>query len=162
MKTITAQPLSAANFAAYGDVIEVCGEPDFMINNDICQRYHDLAQLDFAAPGRAGISLFNSQACRLPLQLDLVERHPLGSQAFIPMSMNPFLIVVAQDDNGIPGQVEAFLSRAGQGINFHRGTWHGTLTPLHEPGLFAVVDRIGAGNNLELHTFTDPYLIVAD
>ena len=95
----------------------------------------------------------------MPLKLDMVERHPDGSQAFIPMSEHPFLVVVAPDAGGVPGQPQAFRTEVGQVINFHRGTWHGVLTPLHAPGLFAVVDRIGPGSNLEEHWFEEPYII---
>jgi ureidoglycolate lyase len=77
------------------------------------------------------------------------------------MAMVPFLVIVAPDENGRPGTPRAFMTQAGQGINFHRGTWHGVLTPLHEPGLFAVVDRIGDGANLEEFFFDQPYVVVA-
>ena len=75
------------------------------------------------------------------------------------MSMDAFLVVVAEDAAGTPGRPRAFLTRPGQAINFHRGTWHGVLTPLAAPGLFAVVDRIGKGPNLEEHWFDAPYLV---
>ena len=84
----------------------------------------------------------------LPYEFNLVERHPLGSQAFIPMSEHGFLVIVAPDENGTPGAPIAFETQPGQGINFHKGTWHGVLTPLAGTGQFAVVDRIGYGNNL--------------
>ena len=90
-----------------------------------------------------------------------MERHPEGSQAFVPMSYFPFLIIVAADANGTPGKPHAFLSNAGQGINFHRNTWHGVLTPLHAPGLFCVIDRIGKGANLEEFFFDTPYVVVS-
>lgn len=93
----------------------------------------------------------------MPLQL--VERHPMGSQAFVPMSADSFLVVVARDENGIPQDPKAFLTKPGQAINFHRGTWHGVLAPLSEPGLFAVIDRIGEGTNLEEHWFDTDYII---
>ena len=109
--------------------------------------------------GKAGISLFNAQARLLPLVLDMVERHPDGSQAFLPMSLTPFLVIVAPDENGKLGRPRAFLTTAGQGVNYHRGTWHGVLTPLHAPGLFAVVDRIGAGDNLQEHWFDKPFTV---
>ncbi|NRB02117.1 MAG: ureidoglycolate lyase, partial [Rhodobacteraceae bacterium] len=67
---------------------------------------------------------------------------------------------VAPDAGGVPGTPRAFLTAPGQGVNYHRGTWHGVLTPLHAPGLFAVVDRIGDGANLEEHVFDAPYLVV--
>lgn len=153
--SITIQPLTAAAFAPFGDVLDIAGEPDKIINQGMCGRYHDRATLDFA-DGRAGISLFNAQPRKFPITLDMMERHPDGSQAFIPMSMDPFVVVVAPDNEGIPGVPVAFITSVGQGINYHRNTWHGVLTPLHAPGLFTVVDRIGEGPNLQEHWFKTP------
>ncbi len=158
-QSIAVQPLTAKVFAPFGDVIDTGGAPDKIINQGLCGRYHDRARLDFA-DGRAGISLFKSQARRYPILLDMMERHPEGSQAFIPMSMDPFVVIVAPDAGGVPGVPLAFVTAPGQGINFHRGTWHGVLTPLHEPGLFAVIDRIGTSPNLEEHWFDEPIHIV--
>ncbi|APX13386.1 ureidoglycolate lyase [Tateyamaria omphalii] len=145
---ITAQPLTAEAFAPFGDVLDCAGAPDKMINAGLCGRYHDRARLDFG-DGRAGVSLFKAEPRSLPYTLDLLERHPDGSQCFVPMSEHGFLVTVAPDDGGTPGQPLAFVSAPGQAINLHRGTWHGVLTPLHDPGLFAVIDRIGDGANLE-------------
>lgn len=161
MITIKTQPLTAEAFAPYGDVLEAVGAADKFINQGKCGRFHDRAKLDFA-DDRVGLSIFKSETYMLPLKLELVERHPEGSQAFIPMSHNPFLVVVADDQNGTPTNPQAFLTTAGQAVNLHRGTWHGVLTPLYEPGLFAVVDRIGAGANLEENIFEIPYLIEED
>lgn len=158
MTDIRIRPLDAAAFAPFGDVLDCAGQPDRIINQGLCGRYHDRARLDFG-DGRAGISLFRAEPRTLPLRLDMVERHPDGSQAFVPMSMAPFLVVVAPDENGRPGTPLAFETIPGQAINFHRGTWHGVLTPLHAPGLFAVVDRIGQGANLQEHWFDAPYVI---
>jgi ureidoglycolate lyase len=90
----------------------------------------------------------------------MVERHPLGSQAFLPMSLEPFLVIVAPDEGGTPGRPLAFRTAPGQGVNLGRGTWHGVLTPLAAPGLFAVIDRIGDGANLEEHWFEAPYAVL--
>ncbi|MGR3481481.1 ureidoglycolate lyase [Salipiger marinus] len=158
MTRIALQPLTAEAFAPFGDVLDTSGAPDRIINQGLCGRFHDRAALDFG-DGRAGISLFRAEPRQLPLVLDMVERHPEGSQAFIPMSEAPFLVVVAPDEGGTPGRPRAFLTQPGQGVNYHRGVWHGVLCPLSAPGLFAVVDRIGAGPNLEEHWFTEPYLI---
>jgi len=155
---IQIEPLTAEAFASYGDILEAVGAPDKLINQGKCGRFHDKARLDFA-DAKAGVSIFKAEVETLPLSLAMVERHPLGSQAFIPMSEASFLIVVADDDGGVPRNPRAFLTAVGQAINFHRGTWHGVLTPLSEPGLFAVVDRIGEGNNLEEHWFEAPYTI---
>ncbi|PRY19932.1 ureidoglycolate lyase [Aliiruegeria haliotis] len=157
-RVVKIEALTADAFAPYGDLLEASGTPDKWINRGKCGRFHDRARLDFS-DGRAGISIFRGERETLPLQLKMVERHPAGSQAFVPMSADPFLVVVAADDAGVPVSPRAFLTAQGQAINFHRGTWHGVLTPLAEPGLFAVVDRIGAGDNLEEHWFSEPYII---
>lgn len=156
--SIKIEPLTAEAFAPFGDLMDASGTPDKMINQGLCGRFHDRAKLDFS-DGQAGISIFNSEKRTLPLVLDLVERHPEGSQAFVPMSPEPFLVVVASDDNGTPVNPRAFITASGQAINFHRGTWHGVLTPLSKPGLFAVIDRIGDGANLEEHWFERNYII---
>ncbi len=155
---ITPRPLTAEAFAPFGDVLECEGDPDMIINQGMCGRFHDLAKLDFGE-GRAGISLFNAIPRELPYTFDLVERHPLGSQAFVPMSEHPFLVIVAHDLGNTPGKPHAFFTKSGQCINFHRGIWHGVLTPLHAPGMFAVIDRIGDGNNLEEYQFGEPFVV---
>ncbi len=158
LKTINIQPISAEAFAPFGDLLDVTGAPDKIINQGMCGRHNDRAQLDFS-DGRAGISMFHAKPRSLPYTLELVERHPDGSQAFVPMSRHPFLVIVAPDNGGTPGTPLAFVTKPGQAINFHRGTWHGVLTPLHDPGIFAVFDRIGPGDNLQEHWFDTPYLI---
>jgi ureidoglycolate lyase len=157
-REIPIRPLTAAAFAPYGEVLEAEGPPDRVINQGLCGRYHDRATLDFA-DGAAGISLFRSETRMLPYRLEMVERHPLGSQAFLPMSCDPFLVIVAPDAGGAPATPQAFRTAPGQGINIARNTWHGVLTPLHPPGLFAVIDRIGAGANLEEHWFDQPWTV---
>ncbi|MEM1076052.1 MAG: ureidoglycolate lyase [Pseudomonadota bacterium] len=154
------EPLSADAFAPFGDVLHATGAPDKIINQGLCERFHDRARLD-AGDGRLGISLFHAQPRTLPLALDMLERHPLGSQAFIPMHRNPFLVVVAKDNGGVPEEIRAFFTAPGQGVNYHANTWHGVLAPLHPPGLFAVIDRIGAGQNLQEHWFEKPVTVHA-
>lgn len=157
MTLLRAQPLTAAAFAPFGEVLEATG--DFrLINAGLCRRHHDLAGLDFGPGGRAGISVFHAEPRALPYSFDLIERHPEGSQAFLPMTQHPFLIIVAPDPQAEPC---AFITNGAQGINLRRGTWHGVLTPLQAPGLFAVVDRIGATPNLEEHRFAVPFTVIA-
>jgi ureidoglycolate lyase len=158
---IRPKPLTQATFAPFGDVLDVSGAPDKMINAGLCGRYHDRADLDFGEGGRAGISLFDAQPRSLPYSFDLLERHPEGSQAFLPMTAHPFLVIVAPDAHGAPGTPRAFLTAPHQGVNFHRGTWHGVLTPLFSPGFFAVVDRIGDTANLEEVRLDKVYTVVS-
>ena len=158
MSQIKTELLTAAAFAPFGDVLECTGEADKIINQGLCGRFHDRAGMDFT-DGKAGISLFNAEPRSFPYTLDMVERHPDGSQAFIPMSEHPFLVIVAEDLDGKPGKPVAFVTKSGQAINIHRNIWHGVCAPLHAPGLFAVIDRIGSGDNLEEHWFDDPFIV---
>ncbi|RBI73060.1 Ureidoglycolate hydrolase [Roseovarius sp. TE539] len=153
------ESLTADGFAGYGDVIEARGRPDLIINAGRCGRYHDLARLDFG-DGRPGLSVFDAQEVVLPHRVDLVERHPMGSQAFLPLGgAAVMLIVVAGDAGGVPSGLRAFVSAPGQGVNLQRGIWHGVLTPLGGDGQFAVIDRVGAGDNLEEYRL-DPSAVV--
>ena len=158
MTKIPTEPLLALAFAPYGDVLDTTGTPDRMINAGLCARFHDRARIDIA-DGRAGLSVFDAVARSLPYAFDLVERHPLGSQAFVPMTQASFLVIVAPDEHGTPGTPRAFLTNGAQGINLHRGTWHGVLTPLQAPGLFAVLDRIGEEPNLEEYRYPQPWTV---
>ncbi len=155
---IKAEVLTAQAFAPYGELIEPAGQPDMIINQGMCGRYHDLAKLDFA-DGRAGISLFDARACAFPYDLDLVERHPLGSQAFIPVNGVPFLVTVAADADGTPVNIRAFVTSPGQSVNLHRNIWHGVLAPIGSDGQYVVIDRIGEGENLQEHWFQTPVQI---
>ena len=159
MRLIRPASLTASAFAPFGEVLEAVGVPDRIINQGLCGRFHDRATLDFGPEGRAGISIFLAEPRALPYRLEIVERHPEGSQAFLPMTEHPFLVIVAPDEGGRPGTPRAFLTNGAQGINFRRAAWHGVLTPLSAPGLFAVVDRIGATPNLEEHWFDDPWTV---
>ncbi|MFC0342245.1 ureidoglycolate lyase [Paracoccus niistensis] len=157
-RIIRAEPLTAEAFAPWGEVLETTGEPDRIINEGRCGRWHDRARLD--VEGRTGISIFRSHSVGLPHAFRLVERHPLGSQAFLPMTEHPFLVIVAPDEGGQPGRPRAFVTAPGQGINLARGAWHGVLTPLADPGLFAVVDRCAEGPNLQEYRWDQDWTVV--
>ena len=158
---ITIIDVTADKLAPYGDLLSADGSPDMIINQGQCGRYHDRAKMDLAG-GNAGVSVFNANPRDLPYTLTMMERHPLGNQCFMPMTEHPFLVIVADDDNGRPAEPKAFTMPSHQGVNIHRNIWHGVLTPLHGPGLFAVIDRIsGDGDNLEEYFFDDPFIITA-
>ena len=161
MKTIVAKPLTRANFKAYGDVIEMEGAPHYPINNGKTERFHDLAKIEAAGPNaKVLVSLFRGQPYPLPLQLNMVERHPFGSQAFYPLNGNPWLVIVAHDGDDGAMEPEVFLASGTQGVNYPRNQWHGVLTPIDEPQDFIVIDRGGDGANLDEHLYKTPYLII--
>lgn len=160
MRTLKTEPLTRDAFAPFGQVIEAAGAHHYPINSGNCERYHDLARVELGGVhARPLISLLRSRGFALPLEVNMVERHPLGSQAFYPLSRNPFLVVVASDEAGAPGAPRAFLTAAGQGVNIAINTWHGVLTPIGPEAEFLCVDRGGEGNNLEEHFFAEPWLV---
>ncbi len=162
MTRIEIEPLSVEAFAPFGQVIQTEGAHHYPINNGMTERFHDLARVELGGVhARPLISIFRGQPYALPLTLKLVERHPLGSQAFYPLTDEPFLVIVAPDEAGTPGRPRAFRTRPRQGVNIAMNTWHGVLTPLNRECDFLVVDRGGEGNNLEEFLFPDPY-VVAD
>jgi ureidoglycolate lyase len=159
---IKALPLTKAAFAPFGDVIEMDGAQHFAINSGHCERYHDLANLEVrGANGRQIISIFDANPYPLPLRLNMVERHPFGSQAFMPLNDNPFLVIVAPDGAAGPGTPLAFVTAPGQGVNYAAGTWHSVVTPISKSQRYLVIDRAGDGNNLEEHFYTESFLIEA-
>lgn len=152
--TLEPQPLSRETFAPYGDVIDTNGAQHFAINAGFAERYHDLAKVDVTgASGRPLISIFRGKPRTLPMAINLMERHPLGSQAFFPLSSHPFLIVVGSgEDECPPATLRAFISKPGQGVNYARNVWHHPLIALHAECDFLIVDRGGPGDNLqEIH-----------
>jgi ureidoglycolate lyase len=160
-RTLTVEPLTAEAFAPWGDVIEATGA-SFPINGGMCDRFHDLARMEFVGEGgRAGISVGWGRPYPLPHAFDLVERHPLGSQAFVPMTEDPFLVIVAPDEGGRPGRPRVFITAPGQGVNYLRNVWHGVLTPLGRAAPFLIVDRIGPGVNLEEFRYDADWQVVA-
>jgi ureidoglycolate lyase len=160
MPTISITSLTSEAFAPYGQVISIEDAHHYPINGGMTERFHDLAKVELGGVhARPMISIFRGQPYSLPLELKLVERHPLGSQAFYPLSDRPFLVIVADDEHGIPGTPRAFLTSPGQGVNIAMNTWHGVLTALGEVSDFLVVDRGGEGNNLEEFAFDTPYTL---
>ncbi len=159
-RAVAIEKLTREAFAPFGQVIETDGAQHFPINAGRTERYHDLARIDLAGPNAHPlVSIFRGQPVALPYALTMVERHPLGSQAFHPLSGRPFLVIVAPDRDGTPDRPRAFSTRPGQGVNIAINTWHGVLTALGSESDFLVVDRGGDGNNLEEHFFDEPWVI---
>ena len=148
-RAITARPLSHEAFAPFGSVIDKAATSPRPMNAGKAKRFHDLAQVQVAGDdARVVIGLVEAEPYAIPLALSLVERHPLGSQAFVPLSAAPFLVVVCPDEGGRPGRPLAFVTAPGQGVSYDVGTWHGVLTPFGAAAEFLVVDRGGPGSNL--------------
>ncbi len=154
---IKARPLTRQAFAPFGDVIETDGARHFPINRGTMERFHDLASIDEGKDGRVLVSIVEARlAGGKPVRVDVVERHPLGSQAFIPMGEAVMCVVVAPAGDAVqPDDLRAFVSNGRQGINYRRGTWHMPLVAFQAGQRFIVVDRGGPGENCEERAF-DP------
>ncbi|WP_417459603.1 ureidoglycolate lyase [Kordiimonas sp.] len=153
MRVLTAEPLTADVFKPFGDVIEATDRVrQFGINYGNTVRFHDLAHVDVDANrGRAGMSIFRSTPLPLPVLIELMEYHPLSSQAFMPLGPKPYLVVVAPKGDFDAAQIRAFKAEPGQGVNYHAGTWHHFCLALEGVSDFLVVDRIGDGDNCVEH-----------
>jgi ureidoglycolate lyase len=149
---ITPKTLTAAAFLPFGEVIEASTEVEnFSINDGYTQRYHNLAKVDVnAKSGQAGMSIFRSTPLARPIAIKMMERHPLASQAFMPLGNEPYLVVVAPKGELDVKQIEVFIATAGQGVNYSAGTWHHYCLALNKSSDFLVVDRIGEGDNCDV------------
>jgi ureidoglycolate lyase len=152
LRMLPAVPLTGEAFAPFGQVIECEGHTDYSINGGTSRRFTDLAQLETDANGRLALSIFRAQARQAPFVATCIERHPLGSQAFMPLNGQPFLIVVAERPT--PDSLHAFVSNGRQGINFRRGVWHHPLLAL-AAGDFLIADRLGPGRNCDAIDIAD-------
>ncbi len=155
--TITPKPLTSAAFSAFGDVIEASKEANnYAINDGFTQRYHDLAKVDVTDvdvdnnKGHTLINIFRSTPLVQPIAIKMMERHPHGSQSFIPMGENPYLVVVAPAGEFELSKLEVFIANSNQGVNYHKGTWHHFCLALVSESDFLVVDRGGKGDNCDV------------
>ena len=149
MHRISTAPLTKAAFAPYGEVVEREGADLVTINQGFATRVNDLAQIDVAAGGASvNVSLFVAKARPLPIDVKLMERHPLGSQLFFPLQDRPWLVLVCSDPL-VTATYRAFEASGRQGVNYARNVWHHPLLVLTDEERFLVLDRKGEGNNLE-------------
>jgi len=155
-RAIPVELLSREAFADFGDVIDTRGAESFPINNGRTERFHALATVDLLGEGAAGIlSIFHGQPLDTP-EITLMERHPLGSQAFMPLARQPFLAVVAPPGDFDESLIKAFLVQGHQGVNYRAGTWHAPLLPLLPDSDYLVVDRRGPGDNCDEVRLANP------
>ena len=150
-KILKPRLLTREVFAPYGDVVQLEGSKHFTINHGMTERFHDLAKIDVEREGgKAIVSIFQGQSYDFPIQIKMMERHPLGSQLFFPLNERPYLVVVGQGEDKLdPTTIEAFWARGDQGVNYARNVWHHPLLALERTSNFIIVDRAGPGNNLE-------------
>ncbi len=149
MKTLLVQPLTSQAFAPFGDVVDIARLTPTTVNQGFAQRFGDITRVDVSAEGGdVSVNVFVAHPRPRPINIELMERHPLGTQLFYPLQNKPWLVVVCTD----PGDATSFLAfRASgrQGVNYARNSWHHPLLVIGESCGFIVVDRKGPGINLE-------------
>jgi len=149
MARLSIEPLTKQAFAPFGEVIETDGVIPLSINQGYAQRFNDLANVDIAMEGgQTNISWFAASLRPVPIAISMMERHPLGSQLFVPLNGADWLVVVCTDPRDV-ATYRAFAAKGHQGVNYARNCWHHPLLVLREPSPFLVVDRKGKGDNLE-------------
>lgn len=150
-RRLVPKPLTAEAFAPHGDVIEAAeGAERRRINEGHTTRFHDLARLELTREGgRPLVSIFRSEPLPRPITIRLMERHPLSSQAFFPLSGRPYLVVVGGQGELNTGRIEAFTAAPHQGVNYAPGTWHHYSLALEGVSDFLIIDRGGPGDDLD-------------
>ncbi|TKA96714.1 ureidoglycolate lyase [Cereibacter changlensis] len=151
------ESLTAEAFRPFGKVIEADASRRRLINNGTTERFDALASVDAGEGGTAILSIFRARAIGTPLVVTMLERHPLGAQAFVPMQRQPWLVVVAEEP--VPSALRVFLARGDQGVQYAAGTWHHPILPLHAPQEFLVVDRDRDQPNREVATLASAVFI---
>lgn len=161
--SISALPITAERFAPFGHVIHASADAKAAMNDARFDRFSRLADVD-AQDGTASISIARCKMpTKLPYRFDLVERHLLGSQAFIPLSRFSFFVVVAPAAESVePEDLRAFVTNGSQGVNYYRGVWHMPMIALESGQEFLIVDRGADGENCEEHYFSDPVTLFAE
>ncbi len=150
--TLQLETLTAEAFAPFGDVIEVSDTVNhFTINDGNTERYHDLANIEPGPDGKAIVSIFRGLPRNLPFTVEMMERHPKASQAFIPTNGEPYLVIVAPAGEAPKAtDLRLFLAQGTQGVNYATGVWHHPLMALNKVGDFIVIDRKGPGDNCDV------------
>jgi len=160
-KTITPKPITKENFSNFGDLITTKDIEPITINDGYAKRFDNIAKLDTSKEnGKTTISIFSALKRTFPMKVNMMESHPLGSQAFIPMKETTFLCFVAPSgEKPDLNKIESFIIPPGLGINYKPGTWHFPLISTEDMN-FLVVDRKGAGDNLKIQKLDSEDLIL--
>ena len=154
-------PITTENFSKFGDMITTENIKPLEINNGYAKRFDEIAKLDTSSEnGQTTISIFSALKRSFPMKVDMMEKHPLGSQAFIPMKETTFLTFVApKGEKPNLEEVESFIVPQGKGVNYKAGVWHFPLISTEDMD-FLVVDRKGSGDNLIIENLENEEIIL--
>ena len=158
---INPKPITKENFSKFGDMITTNDIKPLEINNGYAKRFDGIANVDTSKDnGETIISIFSALKRSFPMKIDMMEKHPLGSQAFVPMKETTFLVFVAPKGNKPDlNKIEAFIIPPGIGVNYNPGTWHFPLISTENMN-FLVIDRKGSGDNLVIENLDKEKIIL--
>ena len=159
--TINPKPITKENFSKFGDMITKANIKPIEINDGYAKRFDGIANLNTTKDnGETTICIFSALKRSFPMKIDMMEKHPLGSQAFVPMKETTFLVFVAPE-GGKPNlrEAEAFIVPPGIGVNYNPGTWHFPLIATEDMN-FLVVDRKGSGDNLVIENLNKEEVVL--
>ena len=161
MKVIKPIKITKKKFSKFGDLIDTSKKKPISINNGYAKRFHDLMKIDTSKKrGNPIVSIFKAKKRRFPMRIDMMEKHPLGSQAFIPMKETTFLVLVApKGEKPVIEKIKSFIVPPGTGVNYKAGTWHFPLISTEDMN-FLVVDRKGLGNNLVIENLEEKKIVL--
>lgn len=150
------EKLTKEAFSLFGDVVEIDGAKHYTINQGFAERFNDLTNIDVSTyGGEVNVSIFTSIARPKPITIKLMERHPLGTQLFYPLQDEDWLVLVCTDPL-VDSSYKLFQATGTQGVNYACNAWHHPLL-VHNNSRFIIVDRKGAGNNLEEVVLPNPF-----
>jgi len=158
---INPKPITKENFSNFGDMITTNDIKPLEINNGYAKRFDGIANVDTSKDnGETIISIFSALKRSFPMKIDMMEKHPLGSQAFVPMKDTTFLVFVAPKGNKPDlNKIEAFIIPPGIGVNYNPGTWHFPLISTENMN-FLVIDRKGSGDNLVIENLDKEEIVL--
>jgi ureidoglycolate lyase len=153
--------ITKENFAAFGDLISSDNINPMDINEGYAKRFNNLANIDTSKDkGETIVSIFSTLKRSFPMKINMMEKHPLGSQAFVPMKETIFLSFVAPPGNAPEiNKIQSFIIPPKMGINYKPGIWHFPLISTEDTN-FLVIDRKGSGKNLIIHKFDNEKIIL--
>jgi len=159
--TINPKPITKENFSKFGDMITTADIKPIEINEGYAKRFDGIANLNTSKDnGETTICIFSALKRSFPMKIDMMEKHPLGSQAFIPMKQTTFLVLVAPEGSKPDlNKIEAFIVPQEIGVNYNPGTWHFPLIATEDMN-FLVVDRKGSGDNLVIENIEKEEVIL--
>jgi len=158
---IKPKKITGKNFKKFGDLISTRKAKPIKINNGYAKRFDNLCRINTSLKkGYTIMSIFSAKKRKFPMKIDMMEKHPLGSQSFIPMKETTFLSFVAPPGESPEiSKIQSFIIPPKTGINYKPGIWHFPLISTEDTN-FLVIDRKGDGNNLIIHKFEKEKIIL--